>query len=151
MNSRRLDFITGIEASAQPDAGDPTNPNDVLTKSYADTNFKRRPTLSGSTGVPTSIVAVTGIVFAAVTGVWEYLYFITGATAALDISANPQISAGTLVGQRLTLRGCSDVNTVQLEDGNGLKLNGLCILADGSELELVWNGTVWEEVSRNMI
>ena len=37
--ARVYEFITGIEASAQPDAGTPTLSNDIITKGYADANF----------------------------------------------------------------------------------------------------------------
>jgi hypothetical protein len=39
MKARLYEFVTGIESSAQPDAGTPTLANDLLTKGYADANF----------------------------------------------------------------------------------------------------------------
>lgn len=42
---------------------------------------------------------------------------------AVDITANPQISSG-FDGQVITLEGMDDTDTVQLDDGDGLKLAG---------------------------
>lgn len=36
MKNRIYEFVTGIETSVQPDSGTPTDPNDIVTKSYAD-------------------------------------------------------------------------------------------------------------------
>ena len=36
MKVREYEFIVGIETSTQPDAGTPSDPNDIVTKSYAD-------------------------------------------------------------------------------------------------------------------
>jgi hypothetical protein len=49
---------------------------------------------------------------------------IQGSPGAVDITANPQIAAGT-DGEILILIGQSNTNTVQLhDDGTGLQLNG---------------------------
>lgn len=48
---------------------------------------------------------------------------IVGAGGAVDITANPQIAAGS-AGQILELTGQSDTNTVKLDDGTGLVLAG---------------------------
>jgi hypothetical protein len=34
MKTRAYEFVTGIEASTQPDAGTPTDPNDLVTLGY---------------------------------------------------------------------------------------------------------------------
>jgi hypothetical protein len=67
------------------------------------------------------------------------------------VSSNPQISAGTIVGQELVLKGTDNTNTVTIQNGTGLELNGPCPLRSGSQIYLVWDGTVWGEVSRNGI
>lgn len=36
MKNRVYEFVTGIETSVQPDSGTPSDPNDVVTKSYVD-------------------------------------------------------------------------------------------------------------------
>lgn len=36
MKNRVYEFVTGIETSVQPDSGTPSDPNDIVTKSYVD-------------------------------------------------------------------------------------------------------------------
>lgn len=36
MKNRVYSFVTGIETAVQPDSGTPTDPNDIVTKSYVD-------------------------------------------------------------------------------------------------------------------
>jgi len=151
MNARLYEFNVGITASVQPDAGAPSLANDLVTKGYADSVYVQPPFISGSVASPLNITAVGGVPFTGLASQFLHLAFLQGSGAAVNISANPQVAAGTAIGQRLTLRGCSNTNTVTLEDGAGLSLNGECILANGSIIELLWNGTVWDEISRNML
>ncbi len=107
------------------------------------------PLVVGSKGTPQNIVDTTGIEF---TGLFNKNYwFIQGSGGAVNISASPRIAAGTNAGQRLVLIGCSDTNTVTLQDGNGLLLNGPITLINGSIIELLWDGLVWVELYRNGI
>jgi len=106
-------------------------------------------TITGSAGAPQAITAAGGIAF---TGSDYFnMWFVQGSGGPVDLSANPQIAAGSVVGQRLLLRGCSNTNTVKLEDATGLLLNGECILSLGSMIELFWSGSTWDEISRNML
>lgn len=75
--------------------------------------------------------------------------FVVGDSAPLVLGGTPLIQAGTEVGQRLTLVGCDDNNTLTLPEGAGVTLNGACILKDGATIALVWGGTTWVEVARN--
>jgi hypothetical protein len=104
------------------------------------------PTVGGTRAAPTAIVAVSGIT--ATAGI-DHTIFIQGSGGAVDVSANPQISAGTTVGQKLRLIARDDTNTVMLEDGTGLSLNGTWIGSADSVLELFWDGTNWVEIGRN--
>jgi len=76
---------------------------------------------------------------------------ITGDGGAIDITANPQIAAGTADGQLLILRGTSDSNTVQIDNENGVHVHGRAILRDHDQLTLMYHSgdSAWEEVSRN--
>ena len=144
---RKYDFITGAETSTQPDAGTPTLASDLVTKGYADSTYS--PVVTGTYAAPSAIVAGTGIAFAG-TGYFS-IWFIEGSGGAVDITANPQIVAGTIVGAMLWLVGCSDTNTVKLDHGTGLTLNGSCILGAGAVIQLMWAGATlgWTEVSRS--
>lgn len=67
---------------------------------------------------------------------------------AVTVTANPQISAGTVLGQEMILTGTSDTNYPILNDGTGLALNGSMSLKNNSTIYLFWNGVVWAEISR---
>ena len=102
--------------------------------------------VTGSVASPTAITAAGGIT---PSGFSEEMMYIAGSGGAIDITANPQIVAGTIDGQILKLYGTSDVNTVTLEDGNGLELRGSVLLGANDFIELQWNLTSWAETSRN--
>lgn len=104
------------------------------------------PTVTGSQASPTLITAVGGVTFAGTN--YFNINFIAGDSGAIDVTANPQITAGTNVGQQLTLIGTHATNTVTLEHGTGLDLNGTWVGGNNSSLSLVWNGSAWTEVSR---
>lgn len=100
----------------------------------------------GSQASPSLIVAGDGIPFSG--SYFLNTIYIAGSAGAVDVSANPQIPAGSTVGQRLRVIATSDVNTVTLEDGTGLDLNGMWVGDANSALELDWTGSVWKEISR---
>ena len=102
-------------------------------------------TTSGTKASPDAITAAGGITAAAVL---DQIIFVEGDGGAIDITASPQISAGTKVGQRMLVIGTSDSNTVQLDDGDGLDINGACELTSNQSIDLMWDGTTWFEVSR---
>lgn len=104
------------------------------------------PIITGTTGSPTLITAGGGVTFSGTS--YENTNFIAGNGGAVTVTANPQITAATNVGQRLTLIGRDATNTVTLSDGTGLSLNGTWIGGLQSVLNLEWDGTVWTEVSR---
>ena len=103
--------------------------------------------ITGSRASPSLIIAGTGIAFTGVAG--NNTWFIAGSGSAIDISASPQIVAGTNVGQRLTLIGRHATNTVQLDDGSGLSINGSCILAEDESISLFWDSVNWVELGRS--
>lgn len=113
------------------------------------------PSASGSfalvTGTYTSATAITaggGITSSA----YSYeIQYVAGSGGAVDITANPQISAGTTNGDKITIIGTHNTNTVTLDNGTGLSLNGSCVLAAGSSITLIWSAvnTLWIEESRN--
>jgi hypothetical protein len=104
------------------------------------------PATSGTDASPTTVTAGAGVVFSGSN--YSNIYFITAASA-ITVSATPQITAGTLVGQKLILISKSATNTITLNDSNGLSLNGAWVGGLDSVLELVWNGNAkWIEVAR---
>lgn len=78
------------------------------------------------------------------------IWFVAGNGGAIDITSNPQIAAGTVVGQRLVLIGCHDTNTIKFENGTGLVLkegSAEAFLFASSSMEFVWDGTTWTQVN----
>lgn len=118
-------------------------------------------TIFGTVGVPKTIVDATGIVGATLisTTAIDQLIFVEGdSVGESDILAAIQIAAHTVVGARLRVIGANVANWILLENGNGLLLNGAWRSAedDGSGtrynngLELFWNGSVWQELTRTI-
>jgi hypothetical protein len=115
------------------------------------------PQLFGTFQTGRSIVAGTGITSGAghmSTTAPSQLIFVVGASGGTDITANPQIQAGTTVGQVMKICGTSDSDWVQLDTGTGLITNGPAILGKGDCIVMNWLGSdgsvsVWGEESRN--
>lgn len=125
----------------------------VLTADSAQTTGLRwaaasssTPNVVGSTGSPTSITAAGGITFSGTN--YVNINFIVGNAGPVTITANPKITAGTNVGQKLTLISTDPTNTVTLTDGNGVNLNGTWVGGDNSSIDLLWNGSAWYETAR---
>ncbi len=106
----------------------------------------------GSTGSPRSIVAATGITSGAshmsATTSDQNIYVVGSIAGESDISANPQITAGTIIGQKMKIIGTSSANYIKLETGTGLYLKQPWYSYDKAVLDLYWNGTVWAETNR---
>lgn len=106
-----------------------------------------RPKATGSTASPTVITAVGGITPA---NAVDEIIFVKSDGGAVTISASPAIAAGSFVGQYLTLIGTDDTNSLQIQDGTGLNLNGAVIINNGQVLKLLWNGSAWLEIFRRV-
>lgn len=83
--------------------------------------------------------------------IYEKIYF--NVTAARDITADPQIGDGPYDGFTITIVGSSDTNTLTLDDGTGLQLEGgvQCVLGVGDSITLFYSTELdlWVEVSRS--
>lgn len=99
----------------------------------------------GSTISPLVITAAGGVTS---TSDQRALMFLVSSGGQVNITANPQISAGTKVGQELRLVGTSDTNYITMQDGNGLSLNGPISLKNHQVIDLWWDGSVWVEDAR---
>lgn len=140
------EFIKWRNAANSADLGLKVNASDALEYNGSVLG-NSIATLTGSRGSPSLIVAGTGIAFTGVSG--DNVWFIAGSGSAVDISANPQIAAGTNIGQKLTLIGRHSTNTVQFDTGTGLSINFMCILGADEVLNLIWDGTNWVETGRS--
>lgn len=106
------------------------------------------PTPFGTYSSPRSVSASVGITTAA--GHFDktlasQIVFLKSSTAGAvtTVSANPQIEAGTIVGQRLGIQGASDDDLLIFNDGNGLRINGPWTSFNKANLWLYWDGQDW--------
>lgn len=99
----------------------------------------------GSRGTPQDITSA-GIILTA--GGSDQVWFVQGSGGAVTVTANPAISAGSFVGQRVMLKGRDDTKTLRLNNGNGLSINGDCLLDADATIAFTWDGTNWSEDSR---
>lgn len=70
---------------------------------------------------------------------------------AVTLSSNPQISSvNDNYGYYLIIQGLSDINTITLINGNGLKLSNGANFTLGLDdiITFIWNGVYWLEISR---
>lgn len=106
--------------------------------------------VTGSVASPSTITAAGGISYTQSNGERQLFYLVGDTSTGTDITANPQITAGTSTSNNLeiVLYGTSDDNWVQLDDGNGLTLSGPMVLNNGSVIGLLWNGSTWAEMFR---
>jgi len=95
-----------------------------------------------------NITAGTGITTDMQSGIMIY-----NGTAAVNITADPQIADAYKDGTRITIIGTSDVNTLTLDDGTGLALAGgvSMVLGQYDSITLVFNEAmgIWIEISRS--
>lgn len=105
-------------------------------------------TVEDSRGTPANVTALGGVVISDNTK-HRIKKYVQGSGGAIDISANPQITAGQYDGQELLLVGRSATNTLQFDDGDGLALQGPCILGLNESIHLNWDTSVWVEVARS--
>lgn len=136
-----LDGLVGKENYDVENYGTTGMGNIVLSDGATITN----PTLNYPARPTGTVSAATGITAAMLS---RMIYFNTA--AAINITANPQIANGAN-GQIITIIGSSDTNTLTLDDTDGLRLTGQCILGIGDNITLLYEGTIgdWIEISRS--
>lgn len=139
----------GTDVSSPGTSGNVLTSNGTNWVSSAPSSFS--PSLNGSTGSPQSVSAGSGISLSSIG--YVNIAFIVGNGGAVTVTATPSITAGTAVGQVLYVLGTSNTNTVTLQDeaglaGSTLQLNGAWVGGQYSVLQLLWNGSAWNEVSR---
>lgn len=79
------------------------------------------------------------------------LHRVQGTPGAVTLSAATPIAAGAFNGQLLLLTGAHAANTVTIQTGGNVDLNGDITLGLGQSVMLVWNSTrsAWEELNRS--
>ncbi len=100
----------------------------------------------GTYGSPLVITSVGGI---SVSTDQRQFRFISSA-ADTSIAANPQIAAGTIIGQELRLY-CLGSHTITLVNGTGLVSNGDVAMEPGASSDWTWDSTNWVLTGRNEV
>jgi hypothetical protein len=123
-------------------------PTDILSGSGRWVRLKNKPLSFGTPSSPRSVVPANGIIAADQhmnpNAQHQLIYCQSSVAGVSDISANPQIQAGTYLGQTMTTKGASTTNTLRFNPGNGLDIDGPFLLAAGTSVHWTWNGTNWE-------
>lgn len=122
MQSRVYRFMVGIEQSAQPDPGVPVDPADIVPLDYLSTYFAQRRKVTSTFAAPYLAVDGTSIAHGMTSAYSDCVMYLKSTTGVIDMTAVPQIAAGTSDGQVLHLIFTSDADTVLLETGNGLHM-----------------------------
>lgn len=101
------------------------------------------PDVKGTKASPLLITAAGGIT---TDTAYNQFQFVEGDGGPITIIANPQISAGIVVGTKLTL--FFNNPSITLVDGSGLSLAGEFVGSLGRNIVLIWDGVTWTEISR---
>lgn len=128
-----------VTAIADTDSIDLTLSSGTLTADFI-------YSVQGTRNAPIAITAGGGIPFTG-TGYLNTV-FVEGSGGPVTVTANPRIAAGTTVGQLLKVIFRSDTNTLTLNDGNGLDLNGPITGGSNNAILLEWDGSFWFEIAR---
>jgi len=148
MESRLYRVNLAWETSALPDPGTPLQTYDLITLGYLSTYFSMGRRITNTFASPYSAVAGTSIAHGMTSSEQDCLMYLKGNSGAVDMSANPQIAAGTRDGQFLHLIFTSDTDTVLLETGNGLHMpQGQIRSKAGTHITFHWdNGSsLWRQ------
>jgi hypothetical protein len=99
--------------------------------------------LAGTRSTPLDITAAGGITSSATD--LDTLQFVQGDGGHIEISANPQISAGFQVGQRIDILCRNNDQSLTFVNGNGVvtKDGGNVTLVENSIMSVLWDGVNW--------
>lgn len=153
MQNRIYTFIVGVEQDAAPDPGTPSEPADVVPFSFLTEEYGK-PKITGTWSSPYSAVAGTSIAHGMNSTHGSCVMYLKGNSGPVDMSADPQIAAGTRDGQELEMIFTSDSDTVFFEDGDGLSMpsgnrrskQGTVLRWRWDEDQEEWRNTFWNNV-----
>jgi hypothetical protein len=149
--TNRFDLPNSLDVSLQPDESLEVFYNTVSSRwclKSGSGSGGGSLQVTGTRASPTNVVAGTSITISAVFS--EQHQFVQGSGGHVVVSANPQITAGTTVGQRLYLTGRNDDQTLTYSNGTGLSLKqDTIVLYADTMLGLFWDGTNWVQMWLN--
>ncbi len=102
--------------------------------------------VAGSLGSPIEVAAADPVAGFGVAP--KEIIFIASDGGAVVSTANPRIANGAMVGQELIVFGTDAADTLTLENGNGLFINGEIVLDDKTALHVIWDGANWRTLGR---
>lgn len=146
------DLIDGSSSSmtvSVPSAGvtlvpdDTPSPDEWTAVLFGAGGGSSAPDLEGTIGSPATASSGIALNFSG-TSYFNKKWLVSSG-GAIALGATPQIQPGNLVGQQLLLTFCSDTDTVEMNDGNGLELAGKFIGTNKRKILLEWDGTIWSE------
>lgn len=138
--SRLYRLNVAFETVALPDPGTPTNPYDLITLGYLETNYAKARRVTSSWSSPYSAVAGTSIAHGLLSTETDCVMYLKSNGGVVDMTAVPQIAAGTRDGQLLKLIFTNDTDRVLLQDGNGLYMpQGDRRSLAGTILDFTWS------------
>jgi len=123
-------------------ADDTNDFNWIVTSSF--------PNVFGTFAAPVTTNGVGTISFGGALATLNSIY-LASTGGAVVAAGNPILPVPTINGQRLTIFGTSNVNTVELPSINGLDLNGgVSVILDANQALALegYVGVGWREVSR---
>ena len=74
---------------------------------------------------------------------------VEGNGGAVNLTSNPQIEAPAIDGVYLLVIGKSNTNTVRLDHGDGLDMNGFIVLKENQNILFKYITDTWVEISRS--
>lgn len=119
--------------------------NKQLSDAIVDGDLSGGSAIVSSFASPTSVTAGGGIPFSSTSG--TTVLYAKSNSGAVDISANPQIAAGTVDGQILEIVFTSDTDTLLIEDGTGVDAPGDFLSEAKRKVQYRWDAgrSVWSE------
>lgn len=100
---------------------------------------------AGSAAFPTAITASGGVSIQNLP--FQSLFLMASGSNITSITANPQIQAGTTVGQRVLIAWCDSTYSCVFANGTGLIRNSSYTMVNGSVSEYEWDGAEWRKIS----
>lgn len=102
---------------------------------------------NGDTVTPVVVNPAVGVVPLAAQ---RQIQYIKSSGGAAPVTAVPQIAPGITDGEEMILVGTSDVDYIELADGNGVSRNGTIFLKNGLSDYLVWDqvAALWRSIPR---
>lgn len=143
-----------FETSTLPDPGTPTDPYDLITLGFLDSEYSKKRRVTGTWSAPVSQDPAVSVAHGLLATEDECIMFLKSNGGAGVLSGSPIFAAGTRNGQVLRLVFTSDTDTLFLQDGGNLRMkNGSRRSLADTVLIFHWDSVAaaWREESWNNV